>query len=248
MLTGKDLELSGMRFLPPGTRGINLLKIHGALDVFTFRDGKDLLKILPIDNSIDGVLEALRATNEELKYISEIPVGPLNEIAYADEMGEMQFLRRSLLAGAYKFNPKSDQVLPRPLLKHFGSYINYLQSLICIGYNFGDSHINKVMREWLEFSGDRRLVIVDPNVTSVSKEFLHVAPQISLQSSTATDYLDSCAGIVRSKRDTYEKRFAAWVRWYSDTAKPEMEKILRTLQAQIRLSPGMSQTPVNLLY
>ena len=227
VLPGSDLEQSGMPFLRHGTRGINLLKIHGALDVFTFRDGKDLLKILPIENSVDGVLNALRATNEELNYLPENPVIATNEIAYADEMGEMQFLRRSLLAGAYKFNPRSSQVLPRPLLKHFGSYINYLQSLVCIGYGFADSHINQVMREWLEFSGDRRLVIVSPNVTSVPEAFLHVAPQVELQSSTATDYLDSFAGIVRSKRDTIEKRSAAWVRRYGDAAKSEIQKFLR---------------------
>ena len=227
VLSGTELEQSGMSFLRHGTRGINLLKIHGALDVFTFRDGKDLLKILPIKHSVDGVLDALRATNEELNYFPENPVTATNEILYADEMGEMQFLRRSLLAGAYKFNPRSNQVLPRPLLKHFTSNINYLQSLVCIGYGFGDSHINQVMREWLEFSGERRIVIVSPNVTSIPEAFLHLAPQVELQPSTATAYLDSFAGIVRSKSDTIEKRFAAWVRWYSHTVKPEMEKILR---------------------
>ena len=227
VLPGSDLERSAMPFLRHGTRGINLLKIHGALDIFTFRDGKDLLKILPIENSVNGVLDALRATNEQLNYFPENPVIATNEIAYTDKMGEMQFLRRSLLAGAYKFNPRSSQVLPRPLLKHFGSYVNYLQSLVCIGYGFGDSHINQVMREWLEFSAGRRLVIVTPDATSVPEAFLHVAPQVELQSSTATDYLDSFAGIVRSKREANEKRLAAWMRRCGDTAKSEIQMFLR---------------------
>lgn len=227
VLPGSDLEQSAMPFFQHGTRGINLLKLHGALDIFTFRDGKDLLKVLPIENSVDGVLDALRAANEELNYSPENPVMATNEIVYADEMGEMQFLRRSLLAGAYKFNPRSSQVLPRPLLKHFQSYVNYLQALVCIGYGFGDSHINQVMREWLEFSVDRRLVIVRPDATSIPEGFLHVAPQVELQPSTATDYLDSFAGIVRSKREVNEKRLAAWMRRCGDTAESEIQMILR---------------------
>ena len=226
VLSGSDLEQSAMPFFQYGTRGINLLKIHGALDIFTFRDGKDLLKVLPIENSVDGVLDALRAANEELNYFPENPVMATNEIVYTDEMGEMQFLRRSLLAGAYKFDPRSSQVLPRPLLKHFHSYVNYLQSLICIGYGFGDGHINQVMREWLEFSADRRLVIVRPDATSIPEGFLHVAPQIELQPSTATDYLDSFAGIVRPKREANEKRLASWMRRCGDTAKSEIQMFL----------------------
>ena len=227
VLPGRDLEQSAMPFFRQGTHGINLLKLHGALDIFTFRDGKDLLKILPIENNVDGVLETLRVTNEELNYNPANPVMATNEIVYADETGEMQFLRRSLLAGAYKFNPKTSQALPLPLLNHFRSYINFLQSLVCIGYGFGDNHINQVMREWLELSTDRRLVIVSPDATSIPEAFLHVAPQVELQPSTGTDYLDSVAGIVRTKREVNEKRLAAWMRRCGDTAKSELQVFLR---------------------
>ena len=54
VLPGDNLESSTMSFFQHGTRGINLLKIHGALDIFTFRDGKDLLKILPLGDGVDG--------------------------------------------------------------------------------------------------------------------------------------------------------------------------------------------------
>ena len=211
VLPGDQFQNSAMPFFQHGTRGINLLKIHGALDVFTFRDGKDLLRILPLGDGAAGPLRALRAANEDLLYRPELPVKATNEIIYADKTGEMQFLRRSLLAGAFKFDPRHTQVLPPRLIEHFRSHINFLQSLVCIGYGFADTHINVVIRDWLEFSKDRRLVIVDPCVTSVPAMLLHVAPQIELRSSNATDYLDSCAGIVRSKNEKIDKRFAAWM-------------------------------------
>ncbi len=43
VITEQELDRSGMAFWQSGHQGINLLKIHGALDVFTFKDGKDLV-------------------------------------------------------------------------------------------------------------------------------------------------------------------------------------------------------------
>ncbi|MGE0634512.1 MAG: hypothetical protein AB7O96_19000, partial [Pseudobdellovibrionaceae bacterium] len=178
VLTGEQLEKSSMSFLKPQTTGINLLKIHGALDVFTFRDGKDLLKLLPLskDASVQGLLESLRAANEELLYVdgnSAHPVKTINEITYADESGEMQFLRRTLLSGAYKYDKRVSQVLPICLLNHFQSNLNHVSKLICIGYGFGDEHINKIIRQWLEFSAKRSIEVVNPGIKDIPASLLH---------------------------------------------------------------------------
>lgn len=213
-ITAAELD-RGMQFPQPGSNGINLLKIHGALDVFTFRDGKDLVKLLPIEATVAGVIETLRAANDELIYIdprSPRPVKATNEIAYADDAGEMQFLRRSLLAGAYKFDNRRSQVLPARILDFFRSNINFVSTLVCIGYGFGDLHINQIIRDWLEFTAERRLEIVAPKVNSVPPFLLHLSPQVALVDATATDYLDKATGIVRSKREVIEKRLGLWIR------------------------------------
>ena len=212
VLPGQHLESSGMPFFTHGVRGVNLLKIHGALDIFTFRDGKDLLKLLPVEDYIDGPLEALRSANQELVYRPGVPIRATNEIAYADRAGELQFLRRSLLAGAFKFSSRHTQVLPTQLLQHFRSYINSVSRLVCIGYGFSDEHINRIMRDWLEFDRDWRLEIVDPSVTDVPNPFLHIAPQVTLQKYAATDYFDEQAGIVRSRDAINHKRFVSLIR------------------------------------
>ena len=121
-----------------------------------------------------------------------------NEISYADDLGVMQFLRRSLLAGAYKFDARRTQVLPKSMLKHFRQNLNYVSTLACIGYGFGDLHINMVLREWLELSSDRQLEIVSPIVQDMPSFLLHLSPQVVITNSLATDYLDGNAGIVRS--------------------------------------------------
>ena len=118
----------------------------------------------------------------------------------------MQFLRRSLLAGAFKFDARGSQVFPESMLKHFRENLNFVSTLVCIGYGFGGLHINTVLRQWLEFSADRRIEIVSPIVGEVPSFLLHLSPQLVVTKNTATDYLDSQAGIVRSPREQREKR------------------------------------------
>jgi hypothetical protein len=216
VITGEQLEKSGMPFLSLGTPGINLIKVHGALDVFTFRNGEDLLKLIPIEATPAGIIETLRAANQELLYFE--PLAPnkrakvTNEIAYADDGGEMQFLRRSLLAGSFKFDNRASQVLPMRLLDYFKSHMNNVSELVCVGYGFGDVHINNVIRSWIEFSADRNIDIVSPGIKNIPPFLLHVAPQVKLSATTATDYFDKIGGITRTKRELLEKRLAAWAR------------------------------------
>jgi hypothetical protein len=205
----------GMPFFQPGTPGINLLKIHGALDVFTYNEtGDDVLELLPLERSIAGVIGALRAANEELRNMGNVSVAyrTTNEITYADDDGQIQYLRPSILAGAYKFDQRISQVLPHAIFKIFKTYINYVSTLVCIGYGFGDIHVNQVLRDWLGFSAERRLEIVNPGMDEVPQFSRHVAPQVVVINTPASDYFDKAAGIVRRKSDLLEKQLGAWIR------------------------------------
>jgi len=98
------------------------------------------------------------------------------------------------------------------MLSYFKTNLNYLTTLVCIGYSFGDHHINKVIRDWLEFSCERHLTIVDPGASLIPNEFLHLAPQVDVVSSDCTDYLDQVGGIVREPIEHAARRFGAWKR------------------------------------
>lgn len=231
ILPKADHELGSMHFPDPPQQGIYLLKIHGALDVFTFNDGHDLVKLAPGVSKVDDIIEVLRAANEELVYADPNFLGgnvnTINEITYADNTGEMQFLRRSLLAGAYKFDPRQHQVLPRGMLNAFRINLNFVTKLVCIGYGFGDQHINLVMREWLEFSRDRCIEIVNPGISHVPAFLQHLGPQVSLVSSDTTSYLDREAGIVRTPQEALEKRMMIASR---KLGKERSEEMIRDLQ------------------
>jgi hypothetical protein len=200
----REVMDNGAMFFPnPGEQGIYLLKLHGALDMFVYNDAGDMLKMLPETLTPSGVIDVLRIANDELLYAdSRVPGGIVracNEIAYADFDGQMNFLRRTLLSGAQKFHEHGTQVLPKSMLKHFRANLNFLGRLICIGYGFGDHHVNESISNWLSFSAERKLDIVGPGVTSVPSFLLHLANQVELVDSGATEYLDAVAGIERSE-------------------------------------------------
>lgn len=196
VITEEELKRSGMPFLQPGSAGINLLKIHGALDIFAQKDKTEYVKLLPLEPSVGGVLNTLHAAKEHLRYVA--PDGGtalrrvINHITYEDDTGEIQFLRLSLLAGSYKYDQRHYQVLSQHFLKYFESNLNYVTKLICIGYGFGDLHINGVLRQWLEFTQQRRLVIVGPDV-QIPPFLLHLAPQVRTLPLKATEFLEGYA-------------------------------------------------------
>ncbi len=63
------LEKSGFDFRNLSQPGINLIKMHGSLDVFTANDGRELVKLAPLGFGVNGVLESLRAAGENLIYV-----------------------------------------------------------------------------------------------------------------------------------------------------------------------------------
>jgi hypothetical protein len=84
----------GLPFFQHGTSGINLVKLHGALDLFTVRDGKDVIKLIPLGGTADAPINSLIIANEVLPYRPPNGVYATNEIMYLDHAKEVQFLRR----------------------------------------------------------------------------------------------------------------------------------------------------------
>jgi hypothetical protein len=217
VLTGEEIEKLPLAFFELNTKGINLLKLHGSLDVFAFRDGQDLLKIRPLEPSVHGVIDALRAANEELSYVEQTPPGmepwhATNEIIYGDDDGEAQFLRRSLMAGAFKFTDRHKQVLPKRLLAHFRSNLNCLTKLICIGYSFNDIHINQIVRDWIDFHASRSIEIVSPGIKDVPPFLSHLPDQVAIVAASATEYFESCLANPPAQKQKMDRALRALVR------------------------------------
>ena len=104
-----------------GQQGINLLKIHGSLDEFAFNNGQDLLKLVPTENTVRGVITTLEIANEQVRYVDpRFPGGQVttaNEIIYRDVGGEMQFLRRTHLQACLSFRINQIKTSPMSCLR-----------------------------------------------------------------------------------------------------------------------------------
>ena len=231
VLPYEQVDRLAHHFFKTGEEGINLVKIHGSLDVFSTQDGKDFLKLIPTSGGVEGVIDTLLTANKNLRpNWPEVTVRAINEITYADKFGEIQFLRRTPLAGAFKFQEGHSQVIPQQFLTNFESSLRHLSTLICIGYSFGDYHVNGAIRAWLELNGERSLVIVDPHCHRIPDPFLHLAPQVEAIRKSATEYLDSYGGISRSRVDALSRILSAWTR--EDPA-PRKEELDRFFESEV---------------
>jgi hypothetical protein len=188
VLTAAQIQ-KGLQFFQHGTSGINLIKLHGALDLFTVRDGTDIIKLIPTGDTPDGPIRSLVVANEVLPFRPPNGVQATNEIMYLDQAKEIQFLRRTILSGAFKYSARIDQVLPKGFMGVFQAMINYATNLVSIGYGFEDLHVNTVVRGWLEVASDRRLEIVDPSRKLVPPDLRHLSPQIVIKNAKAGEYL-----------------------------------------------------------
>ena len=140
-LSRETIKSNGYDFFKAGEKGINLIKLHGSLDIFGQADELNYLKVKSINGEASSYpkhLELIDSINRKLSINHRVVC--TNESVYLDELGEIQFLRKSLLSGAHKFSKKISQIAPPEFLSLFKGNINYASELICIGYSFGDKH------------------------------------------------------------------------------------------------------------
>lgn len=188
-ISREAMQRNDYDYFKSGEYGINLIKLHGALDIFAQGDEMDYLKfIAPDGDALSYVKNIETLATIDLSLGRHHQVRAVNEHTYCDEQGVIQFLRNSLLSGAHKFSPRSTQIAPPQFLSLFGGCLNYAHELICIGYGFGDKHVDEQMVEWLTFAGDRQITIVNPGIQDCPSRFAHLVEQVYVCSESASDY------------------------------------------------------------
>ncbi len=196
LLTNADLASGQLPFFKVGWPGINLLKLHGALDVFAYGDGHDLIRLRPLEQTFDAIIDALQIANEGLldanlaSGLVPDPLAVTNKIPYIDGRGRPQVLGRTLLASAARLTDPCPQLMQRRLLEYFRASLVQADRLVAIGYGMGDSDVNDILREWLEASSARQLEIVAPGISRVPSFLLPLATRIELTPASATTYLE----------------------------------------------------------
>lgn len=188
-LSRDSINNNSYSFFKHGEFGINLVKLHGALDIFGHNDELDYLKVKPIANNPASYAHQLHLINQINQDIAvRDGISCTNEIVYEDQLGEINFLRKSLLSGAHKFSGKFSQIAPSEFLSLFKGNLNHASELICVGYSFGDRHIDEQIIEWMSLLKSRRLSIVNPGISQPPERFKHLTAQVQCLAIGASDY------------------------------------------------------------
>jgi len=187
-LSREDMENNKYDFFNTGEYGINLVKMHGSLDIFAQGDELNYLKIRPKSLNCVTYITELKKVNEQLRDHPFVKIA--NEIAYS----------RALLAGAYKSNEQ--------FVDLFKLNMKYVDEIICIGYGFGDSHINEAIEDWLSFSNERNLEIVNPSIDDVPASLANLCRQVSIKKIGCIDYFLS----IDSSKDSTPNSFGRDIR------------------------------------
>jgi len=195
-LTDAEMASGKLPFCVPGWPGINLLKLHGALDVFVLGDSRDLIRLKPHDETFDAIIDALQIANEGLltptltTRLAPDPLAITNQIPYIDRNGQPRLLGRTLRASAARLTDPFPQLIQRRRLEYFRGSLTKVDRLVAIGYGMGDVEVNEIVREWLESARHRRLEIVVPGAQQVSPFLQRLADQVELSPASATTYLE----------------------------------------------------------
>lgn len=224
-LTKEQLNSGKFNFFNKNDIGINLIKLHGSLDVFAVDDLNLYMKSSPSkDADFGGNYEEIsRVEKHSLEVVKNIGQRGVNELFVLDRNGELQFMRRSLLTGGHKFRGTFDQIAPIDFFKEFKKRINLIKELDVIGYGFGDEHVNDVLSAWID-SDEVKMNIFDPFRKNVP-DFLKLnAAKVKIVNGGLTDYFKQFETPIATQSSeernyflkTYreilmEKRLSSWV-------------------------------------
>ena len=196
VLTDAEMASGTLPFCKPGWPGINLLKLHGALDTFVLGQSRDLIRLRPDEETFDAIIDALQIANEGLLEATLqarlVPdaLAITNQIPYLDANDQPQILGRTLRASAARLTDPFPQLMHRRRLEYFRGSLARVDRLVAIGYSLTDVEINEIVDEWLAAFAHRRLEIVVPGSQQIPAFLQPRAEQVELTPASATTYLE----------------------------------------------------------
>jgi hypothetical protein len=210
-LTREEIAAGTLDFGPPDRRGINLVKLHGSLDVFGYDELTEYLRIRPMSPGAAGWLEAIKSAENDFHALHDgQPFKVMNEICTRDITGEIQFLRRTPVAGMRKFDRQLTYNAPAELIAFFGRKLDDFDRLVVIGYGWGDKHINGPVEAWLAHRPEARIIVVNPGGLPAGMQ--PVANRCDVRSVPAAEYVSEHRWATISKADHLKRRLMLKVR------------------------------------
>ena len=100
----EDYSLAKMKFFK-GSRGINLLKLHGGLSEFLYDDKKVRLNTTLGSGTSETILKAFEGVVREMGFFFQgNRFGGIKDKIIANKRGELDVIQAAMLAGGHKYN------------------------------------------------------------------------------------------------------------------------------------------------
>jgi hypothetical protein len=147
-----------------GTRGINLVHLHGGLGELEYKD-RVLICNPSLRHSSSSELMSEFKKIESMAYYSrgkKVPSGRDRVVTGPD--GDLDILRRAVLTGGNKYSKTMKFRKGEEKLKLFADVLKNLDELTVIGYGFGDAHVNYRISNAMVLNDALKIVIVDPTI------------------------------------------------------------------------------------
>lgn len=145
------------------TRGINLVKLHGGLNEFEYKD-KSLMCNLDLNGlSVDEFVTNFQKFNSMGYYYSDkkVPHGG-QDMSITNNDYELDIIRKSMLTGGTKYSNTSNIKEGEEKLQVFESILSEINELTVIGYGFGDEHINFRLSNAMVLNKNLSIKIIEP--------------------------------------------------------------------------------------
>ncbi len=165
----QDLSIKKMKFFR-NAYGINLIKLHGALNEFFYNDKSKIIHTVAKKNDTSSSYFAKNfVVNNNMKHYVNGKYTPIiGELAVSDIDGECQFFGKSILTGGYKYSKKLiDKQRGEEKMFLFKQVLSEIDEVIIIGYGFNDEHINNRLDESMILNENLKMTIVNPDTSDL---------------------------------------------------------------------------------
>jgi len=191
LLEKNQIENYELCFFKQGEAGVNIYKLHGALDTFLHNSCKDYIRFFPSEKRALSHLQLVKAINHENSLIEQRDgIRSTQMLTLEDGAGLEHFFDRSLITGALKFNDSTPaQKSTRIFFELFKRKTHQYDEIIAAGYGFGDQHVNKELASWLASSSSKKLTIIDPYRVAPPDFALHLSRQIEIKKCSFLEFV-----------------------------------------------------------
>lgn len=145
-----------------GTPGFNLIKLHGGLSEFTYRDRSLLCNLRLNHPSSFHLAQSYFLYRQMAFYENGEPIVMGQDRAISDLFGEFDIISKSMLTGGRKYSGTSKVKEGEEKLQILDSVLAGLDEFTIIGYGFADEHINFRLSNAMLLNPKLRITIVDP--------------------------------------------------------------------------------------